>query len=93
MRETWVQSQGSEDSLEKEMQPTPELLPGKSHGWRILVGPSSWGRTESDAIEQLHFHLHFHLKYQKFRYVYIFFHILSILVYHRILNIVPWIRQ
>ena len=25
-------------------QPTPVLLPGKSHGWRILVGCSPWGR-------------------------------------------------
>ena len=25
-------------------QPTPVLLPGKSHGWRRLVGCSPWGR-------------------------------------------------
>ena len=24
--------------------PTPVLLPGKSHGWRNLVGCSPWGR-------------------------------------------------
>ena len=24
--------------------PTPELLPGKSHGWRSLVGCSPWDR-------------------------------------------------
>ena len=24
--------------------PTPVLLPGKSHGWRSLVGCSLWGR-------------------------------------------------
>ena len=36
--------------------PTPVLLPGKSHGGRSLVGCSPWGRYESDAIEQLHFH-------------------------------------
>jgi len=24
-------------------QPTPVLLPGKSHGWRSLVGCSPWG--------------------------------------------------
>ena len=29
---------------EKEMAPTPELLPRKSHGWRSLVGYSPWGR-------------------------------------------------
>ena len=31
--------------------PTPVLLPGKSHGWRSLVGCSPWGRTESDTAE------------------------------------------
>ena len=37
-------------------QPTPVLLPGKSHGWRSLVDCSSWGREESDTTERLHFH-------------------------------------
>ena len=32
------------------------LLPGKSHGWRSLVGCSPWGHEESDTTEQLHFH-------------------------------------
>ena len=36
--------------------PTPELLPGKSHGRRSLVGRSPWGREESDMTERLHFH-------------------------------------
>ena len=36
--------------------PTPVLLPGKSHGWRSLVGCSPWGRRESDMTERLHFH-------------------------------------
>ena len=36
--------------------PTPVLLPGKSHGWRSLVGCSPWGREESDTTERLHFH-------------------------------------
>ena len=31
--------------------PTPVLLPGKSHGWRSLVGCSPWGRKESDTTE------------------------------------------
>ena len=35
--------------------PTPVLLPGKSHGWRSLVGCRPWGREESDTTEQLHF--------------------------------------
>ena len=37
-------------------QPTPVLLPGKSHGWRSLVGCSPWGCYESDMTERLHFH-------------------------------------
>ena len=32
MQETQVQSLGREDPLEKDMQPTPVFLPGKSHG-------------------------------------------------------------
>ena len=54
MWETWVQSLGREDLLEKEWQPTPVFLPGKSHGWRSLVGYSSWGHKESDTTERLH---------------------------------------
>ena len=39
--------------LEKEMAPTPALLPGESHGQRGLVGYSPWGRKESDTTEGL----------------------------------------
>ena len=39
--------------VEKEMQPTPVFLPGKSHGWRSLVGYSPWGHKELDTTEQL----------------------------------------
>ena len=35
--------------------PTPVLLPGKSHGWRSLVGCGPWGRCESGMTEWLHF--------------------------------------
>ena len=42
---------------------TPVLLPGKSHGWRSLVGCSPWGCEESDTTERLHFHFHFSLSY------------------------------
>ena len=37
-------------------QPTPVLLPGKSHGQRSLVGYSPQGCKESDSTEQFHFH-------------------------------------
>ena len=40
----------------RQWQPTPVLLPGKSHGRRSLVGCSPWGCSESDMTEQLHFH-------------------------------------
>ena len=39
----------------RQWHPTPVLLPGKSHGWRSLVGCSPWGRKESDTTERLHF--------------------------------------
>ena len=55
VRETWVQSLGQEDLLEKEMEPTPVFLPGKSHGRRSLVGYSPWGHKGSDMTERLHF--------------------------------------
>ena len=42
--------------LRRQWQPTPVFLPGKSHGWRSLVGCSPWGREESDTTERLHFH-------------------------------------
>ena len=41
----------------RKWQPTSVLLPGKSHGWRSLVGYSLWGRKESDMTERLHFSL------------------------------------
>ena len=40
----------------RQWHPTPVLLPGKSHGWRSLVGCSPWGLEESDMTEQIHFH-------------------------------------
>ena len=41
----------------RKWQPTPVLLPGKSHGRRSLVGCSPWGLEESDTTERLHFHV------------------------------------
>ena len=40
----------------RQWHPTPVLLPGKSHGWRSLVGCRPWGREELETTEQLHFH-------------------------------------
>ena len=38
-------------SPRRQWQPTPVLLPGKSHGQNSLVGCRLWGRTESDTAE------------------------------------------
>ena len=40
----------------RQWHPTPVLLPGKSHGWRSLVGCSPWGCEESYTTARLHFH-------------------------------------
>ena len=40
----------------RQWQPTPVLLPGKSHGRRSVVGCSPWGQEESDTTERLLFH-------------------------------------
>ena len=56
MQETQVRPLGWEDLLERKWQPTPVLLPGKSHERRSLVHYSPWGHTESDTTERLHFH-------------------------------------
>ena len=36
---------------QRQWHPTPVLLPGKSHGWRNLVGGSPWCCEESDTTE------------------------------------------
>ena len=43
-------------SWRRQWHPTPVLLPGKSNGWRSLVGCSPQGHEESDRTERLHFH-------------------------------------
>ena len=53
MQETWVRSLSQEDSLEKELQPTPIFLPGESHEQESLAGYSPWGCKESNTTEQL----------------------------------------
>ena len=51
MQETWVQSLGQEDPLEKGMASTPLFLPGEFHGQRNLAGYSPWSRKKSDTTE------------------------------------------
>ena len=42
-------------SWRRQWHPTPVFLPGKSHGWRSLVGCSPWGCTELGTTKRLHF--------------------------------------
>ena len=51
MQETWVQSLGREDLLEKGMATHCSILAWKSHGQRSLVGYSPWCRKELDTIK------------------------------------------
>ena len=37
----------------RKWQPTPVILPGKSHGQRSLVGYNPWGHKESNTTERL----------------------------------------
>ena len=46
----------------RKWQPTPVLLPGKSHGGRILVDYSPCSQEELDMTEQLHFHFMLKMK-------------------------------
>ena len=43
----------------RQWQPTPVLLPGKSHGCRSLVGCSPWGRKEPTRLSAFTFTFHF----------------------------------
>ena len=56
MWETWVQSLGREDPLEKEMATTLVFLPGKSQGQRSLGFYSLWGHKESDTTKHACMH-------------------------------------
>ena len=47
-----VPSLGQEDPPEKEMATHPVFLPGKSHGWRGLVGYSPVGHKELNMTER-----------------------------------------
>ena len=55
MQGTQVRSLGWEDTLEKGMATHSSILAGKSHGQRMLVGYSPWGRKELNMTELLHF--------------------------------------
>ena len=51
VKNTWVQSPGREDALEKEMATHSSILAWSIPGHRSLAGYSPWGRKESDMTE------------------------------------------
>ena len=51
MQETWIQSQGQEDTLAKKMATYSRILPREFHGQRNLVGYSPRGHKELDTTE------------------------------------------
>ena len=53
MQETWVSPWVRNIPWSRKWHPTPVLLPGKSHGWRGLMGCSPRGRKQSDTTELL----------------------------------------
>ena len=55
MRETRFDPWVGKIPWRRKWQPTPILLPGKSHGQRSLIGYSPWGHKELDTTERLHF--------------------------------------
>ena len=44
----------------RQWHPTPVLLPGKSHGWRSLVGYSPWVAKSRTRLSDFTFTFHFH---------------------------------
>ena len=56
MRDTWVQSQVRKSPWRRKWQPTPDLVPGKFHGWRCLLGYTVHGIAKScNTTEQPRF--------------------------------------
>ena len=51
MQETWVQSLGQVDLLEKEMATHSSNLAREFYGHRSLAGYSPWGHKKSDMTE------------------------------------------
>ena len=74
LRETWVQSLGQEDPLEKEMAIQSSIL-----AWTILrrdslVGYSPWGRKDLDTTEKLTLSFHFVMESLLLQICRIFYH-------------------
>ena len=56
MQETWLQSLGQEDPVEKEMATTAVFLPGQSHGQRNLVGYHHLDTTKHTRMQVILVH-------------------------------------
>ena len=65
MQETWVQSLGWEDLLEKEMKTHSSMLAWIIPWTEELAGSSPWGSKESDTNEHTHTHTHTHTTAQQ----------------------------
>ena len=48
------------NSWRRQWHPTPVLLPGKSHGWKSLVGCSPWGHYSRTRLSDFTFTFPFH---------------------------------
>ena len=57
IQETWVQSLGWEDLLEKAMATHSIFLPREYHGQKVQVGYSPWGHKESDMTNTFTFQI------------------------------------
>ena len=62
MRETWVQSLGREDPLEKAMATHSSTLAWKIPWTEECGGYNPWGRKELDTTERLHYNIHLFVK-------------------------------
>ena len=48
------------EAWRRQWHPTPALLPGKSHGWRSLVGRSPWVAKSQTRLSDFTLTFHFH---------------------------------
>ena len=58
VRETWVQSLGWDDPLEKKMVTHSSILPWEIHGQRSLSGYNPWSLKELDRLSNSHIYFH-----------------------------------
>ena len=74
LRETWVQSLGQEDPLEKEMAIQSSILAWTILQRESLVGYSPWGRKDLDTTEKLTLSFHFVMESLLLQICRIFYH-------------------